>query len=292
MILARVLNQTKAGTHAMGGPFDMFMGAPGAETTEKMSSNVQECKMRITKLHPVPIALLIALLAFSACGATATPAVPTAEPTTAPPTGETGGADTLTANPWQWVSFTDPLQQFDVEMPERYLLAFSEDGTVNIVADCNNAMGSYTDEAGNLTIAVGPMTMAACPPESRSDQFVTLLGGAALYFFQDGMLYIDLFADGGTMAFAPADAELMADDGEGAMAGAFSKELSGQLDAFLQSQVYTEGGDPEGAAPGLVLLVDTPEGRYLNAAGVASIEDGTPMQVGDHLKMGSNSKSL
>ena len=69
-------------------------------------------------------------------------------------------------------------------------------------------------------------------------------------------------------------------------------ELTAQLDAFLQSQVYSEGGNPEGAAPGLVLLVDTPEGTYLKAAGVSSLEDGTPMQVDDRLEIGSNTKSF
>jgi len=69
-------------------------------------------------------------------------------------------------------------------------------------------------------------------------------------------------------------------------------ELTAQLDTFLQSQVYSEGGNPEGAAPGLVLLVDTPQGTYLNAAGVSSLEDGTPMQVDDRLQIGSNTKSF
>lgn len=121
--------------------------------------------------------------------------------------------DSLTANPWQWISFTSPVEQFDVETPASYLLTFNADGTVSIVADCNNAAGSYTDDAGALSIAVGPMTMAACPEGSRSDQFVVLLGGAARYFFQDGGLYIDLFADGGTLAFAPAAAAPAAEDG-------------------------------------------------------------------------------
>ena len=71
-----------------------------------------------------------------------------------------------------------------------------------------------------------------------------------------------------------------------------SVELTDQLDAFLQSQVYSEGGNPEGAAPGLVLYVRTPEGTYLNAAGVSSLEDGTSMQVDDRLEIGSNSKSF
>ncbi len=195
-------------------------------------------------------------------------------------------AGALTANPWQWVSFTGPMEQFDVEMPESYLVAFSGDGTVNIVADCNNAMGSYTDDAGSLTIEVGPMTMAACPPDSRSDQFVALLGSVVRYYFEDAQLYIDLLADGGTMVFAPEGEAEMGGDGQ------LPDELVAQLDAWLNSQVYAEGGDPEGAAPGLVLLADTPEGRYLSAAGVSSLEEMTPMQANDILEIGSNTKSM
>jgi hypothetical protein len=82
---------------------------------------------------------------------------------------------------------------------------------VSIKADCNNAGGSYTGDGSRLTIQIGPMTMAACPPESRSDQFVQLLGGAAIYFFEEDNLYIDLMADGGTMAFAPTDAAGLTD---------------------------------------------------------------------------------
>ncbi len=69
-------------------------------------------------------------------------------------------------------------------------------------------------------------------------------------------------------------------------------EIVTQLDTYLQSQVYTEGGDPTGAAPGLVLYVQTPDGAYLNAAGVTGLEDGTPMQTDDILEIGSNTKSM
>ena len=69
-------------------------------------------------------------------------------------------------------------------------------------------------------------------------------------------------------------------------------DLVTQLDAFLGSQVYSQSGNPEGAAPGLVLLVDTPDGTYLNAVGLSSLEDGTPMQPDDILEIGSNSKSF
>lgn len=112
--------------------------------------------------------------------------------------------DALTAHSWQWVSFTSPVEQVEIANPEQYQVTFGEDGSLAILADCNRAAGSYTAATGGLQVMVGPMTMAACAPDSRSDQFVVYLGSAARYFFQDGQLLIDLFADGGTLVFAPA----------------------------------------------------------------------------------------
>ena len=194
------------------------------------------------------LAVLLALLALAACGEPApTPApTPTAVPTLAAPTEAPTAAPTeaptaaptvapteapaaapppteelatLRANPWQWISFTSPVEQFEIATPLSYLVQFNTDATLNVVADCNNAAGSYQGEGGKLQIELGPMTAAACPPDSRSDQFVRLLSGAALYFFQDGNLHIDLFADSGTMVFSPAPPDVFGDDGEGAVAG-------------------------------------------------------------------------
>ena len=145
-------------------------------------------------------AALLALLTLAACQMVA-PANTTSPAAAPPPTEELA---MLRANPWQWVAFTSPVEQFEVETPLSYLVQFNDDATLNVVADCNNAAGSYQGEGGKLQIELGPMTAAACPPDSRSDQFVMLLGGAALYFFEDGNLHIDLFADGGTMVFSPA----------------------------------------------------------------------------------------
>ena len=114
-------------------------------------------------------------------------------------------SDPLLANPWQWTSFINPVEKYTVETPENYQLTFQTDGTVDIKTDCNLASGTYTTEGKKISISVGPMTMAACPPGSRSEEFIKYLGYAAIYFFQDGDLLIDLFADGGTMRFAPLD---------------------------------------------------------------------------------------
>lgn len=199
---------------------------------------------------------------------------------------ETGSIDALTRETWEWVNFTDPTQQFEVSDPENYTVEFQLDGVLNVKADCNNAFGSYTVDGSSLNIEIGPMTMVMCGPESRSDEFIQNLGFAAIYFFEDGELFIDLIADGGTIGFDPTAADAAPTQ------GALPDDIVKQLDAFLQSQIYQEGSDPEASAPGIVLLVDTPDGRYLSAAGVSNMEDGTPMQSNDRLEIGSNSKSF
>ena len=160
--------------------------------------------------------IIILALVLTACGgqsATETeaptePTAPVEEPTDAPDTAKTEemtstDTEALTATAWQWAAFTNPAQQFNVDDPENYTITFQDDGTVNIKADCNNAMGSYTIDDSSITIEVGPMTMVACPPGSLSDDFVKYVGFAAIYFFEDESLFIDLMADGGTMQFSP-----------------------------------------------------------------------------------------
>ena len=113
-------------------------------------------------------------------------------------------AETLVGETWQWVHFTDPMQSFDVPHTEKYTLTFHEDGTVDVVADCNNAVGIYMVDGSNLTIELGPMTMVACPPDSLSDDYLQNLGFVRIYFLEEGHLFLDIMADGGTLEFAPA----------------------------------------------------------------------------------------
>jgi len=47
----------------------------------------------------------------------------------------------------------------------------------------------------------GPSTLAACPEDSLGDQFVANLSNAAIYFFQDGDLFMDMAFDSGTLRF-------------------------------------------------------------------------------------------
>jgi heat shock protein HslJ len=252
------------------------------------------------------VLILAVLLTACAPGSSQPTATPTQYPTpetVAPPTDAPAAVPTvsrpqpaaidvaLLENDWHWIGLTDPTQQIAIETPANYVLSFQGDGSVLIKADCNNATGSYTTANGAITIAVGPMTLAACPPDSRSDQFVKLLGNAARYHFKDGNLYIDLKADGGTLAFASPNA-LSGDDSAGNGAGALPADVTAQLDKWLQSLASSESVDPKVTAPGLVLLIDSPQGRYLKAVGVSSLEKGTPLQPDDRLEIGSNTKSF
>lgn len=113
--------------------------------------------------------------------------------------------ESLSGATWQWVSFTNPAEQVEIDAPELYQITFQGDGAIAVTADCNQATLGYSDEDGSLTVEAGPMTLALCGPESRSEQFVKYLSNAARYFFEDGHLFVDLFADGGTLEFSPAE---------------------------------------------------------------------------------------
>lgn len=166
----------------------------------------------------------------------------------APAMAETAGSsassqlDLLMASTWQWVSFTDPVQQFDIEQPENYTLTFQPDGTLSIKADCNQVIASYSaSEDGPLSIQPGPATMAACPPESRGDEFVQNLGFVSGYFFQDGFLFMDMMADGGTLKLSPQAATGMSSAGETAMPASFTYQCA--ADRSFTAEFTNEGPD-------------------------------------------------
>ncbi len=106
----------------------------------------------------------------------------------------------ITTETWQWISFSDSMSGTQsIPEPERYQLTLNKDGTVNVQADCNTAAGQYDVEGSNINFTMGPITLAACPPDSLANEFMQALGAATIYFAQDGDLFFDLIYDSGTM---------------------------------------------------------------------------------------------
>jgi heat shock protein HslJ len=107
---------------------------------------------------------------------------------------------------WAWIEF---LENNDTvthpNMPANYTVEFLVDGGVAIQADCNRASGTYTLQGSQIDIEIGPVTLAACPEGSLSDEFLRLLGDAVIYFTQGEFLFLDIMMDAGTMKFFPIE---------------------------------------------------------------------------------------
>lgn len=188
------------------------------------------------------VVALAALMVLAACGGTSPAATePTAAATAAPvetavaaepavePTATPVATEEPTAEPeppsvpppseellhlrsgeWQWIAYAGPMEAYEIDTPGNYRVTFNDDATFSAVADCNNLAGSYIPtDGGEITITPGPMTLAACPEGSRSDQFVAFLGSATRYASDGDNLVLELLADGGTMTFAPAGEVVM-----------------------------------------------------------------------------------
>lgn len=224
---------------------------------------------------------------------TAPTAVPTAEPTeatsevatvpesNAPEAGDTEGVSI--ENPdilWQWVSFSDPVNgEITLEASENVTFSLA-DGTAVLGGNCRFAIGEYQIEDSSLTLTydLPEKTTADCQEGPTEARIFELLLGQTTYAIADGRLQIDLAADAGTLIFNAYDPKAAAQE---ALRVASWDEA---LNSFLTN--------PNCAAPGAVLLVDSPQGRFVKAQGLASLEDETPVTVNDAFEIGSNTKSF
>ncbi len=138
---------------------------------------------------------------------TEAPAAAAPAQTPAAPAETTAQATALVGPVWQWQKFVDVAtgkNTMDVKNPADYTVTFRDDRTVAMKADCNQAAGTYAADGAKLTINVGPVTLAACGPDSVGEEFLIGLTSAATYTIEGGQLMIDLMADGGRMIFGAA----------------------------------------------------------------------------------------
>ena len=106
----------------------------------------------------------------------------------------------------QWITFFDTVEgEQTIPNPELYQLILNEDGTLNVTADCKGTEGTYTVDGNSIEMMLGPVTLQICSEESLADQYLGYLTNARIFFNQDGDVFFDLFADGGTMQFTDVD---------------------------------------------------------------------------------------
>jgi heat shock protein HslJ len=109
----------------------------------------------------------------------------------------------LTGVVWEWVRFEGgDGSVVTAADPARYTLAFQDDGSVDVKADCNTGSGqaNVSDSSLDLTVAT---TEIACPPDSQANDFLRYLDEAVTFVIADGMLHLALPADAGIASFRP-----------------------------------------------------------------------------------------
>ena len=106
---------------------------------------------------------------------------------------------TMTGPEWQLVSVGMAQgDAFEGADPENYTISFAPTGSFAARADCNRVLGEWHLNRLELTIAPGPITRAACPPGSLSDQFIQWLAGVTgAYADVDGTLFLFSVQDDG-----------------------------------------------------------------------------------------------
>ena len=105
---------------------------------------------------------------------------------------------------WQWVSTITPVEKVAVSNPERYTIILTEDGKLQARFDCNRGGGEYEISEGKLSFGPLMSTRMACPEDSLDGPFMRDLQRVASFFLQDGLLYLELPYDSGTIKFRPA----------------------------------------------------------------------------------------
>lgn len=111
------------------------------------------------------------------------------------------GTPSLVGSTWQWVHFGSGAEAFDVTSPD-YTVRFTEAGRLHVQADCNVGNGHYTVEGSTITMSDMATTLALCPPESLSQDFLQALGRVAVFSFtEDGELLLEAPLDSGTLVF-------------------------------------------------------------------------------------------
>ncbi len=104
---------------------------------------------------------------------------------------------------WQWVSTITPVEKITVSDPERYTIMLTEEGKLQARFDCNRGGGEVKISPGKLSFGPLMSTRMACPEDSLDGPFIRDLQRVTSFFVQDGLLYLELPYDSGTMKFRP-----------------------------------------------------------------------------------------
>jgi heat shock protein HslJ len=140
--------------------------------------------------------LSLALLGMVIVGCAATDGLPDANTRSTDP-------QSVLNKTWQWVSTITPVEKIAVSDPVRYTIMLADGGRLQARFDCNRGGGEFKISPGKLSFGPLMSTRMACPEDSLDGPFMRDLQRVTSFFVQDGLLYLELPYDSGTMKFRP-----------------------------------------------------------------------------------------
>lgn len=104
---------------------------------------------------------------------------------------------------WGWEGTTTSVEQFTSPDPKRFSIRLMPGGKAQVTLDCNRGGGNYQIQEGKLSFSPLFSTKMACPTQDKplDHHFGKQLQQIASYFVENGMLYLEMPMDGGTMKF-------------------------------------------------------------------------------------------
>jgi heat shock protein HslJ len=106
-------------------------------------------------------------------------------------------ASRLTGHPWLLYSIRQDSGRTKISNPENYTVAFHDDGSVGVKADCNTCGGTYSENPGASLLSISSLacTKMGCGSDSKGDLFAAILGNVSRYSIKSDTLYCYVAAD-------------------------------------------------------------------------------------------------
>jgi heat shock protein HslJ len=117
--------------------------------------------------------------------------------------------EALVGTEWQLIELRSPEDDIGIARPgdpSLYTMSLQENGVLSMRLDCNRASGTWTASTAGSSFGFGPlrMTRVACQQPSLGVRVARELEYVSSYRVRDGLLYLNLVADGGTLVWERA----------------------------------------------------------------------------------------
>ena len=114
----------------------------------------------------------------------------------------------LVGTVWRLIEFRSSEDEIGVLRPtdsSLYTMSLGENGMVSMRLDCNRASGTWSASTAGASFGFGElrMTRVVCQQPTINVQIARHAEYVSSYMLRDGLLYLNLMADGGTYVWEP-----------------------------------------------------------------------------------------